>query len=129
MDKLNYFNKRKIFKNILSALAAILIYFLLSVLFFNSLTKIPKEKFNEMVWKENISERYKMIDDLRESEYLIGKSKNKINYVFGKPERILEEGKVFEYKLVGQSWADFKTIKLKIHFKNDSVTKFEYFPR
>lgn len=128
LNQLKYFKKRKIIKNILSALSAILIYFLFSVLFFNSLTKIPEEKFDETVWKENVSERHKMIDDLLESEYLIGKSKSKINDVFGKPKRVLEKGQIFEYELVGKSWADFKVINLKLYFKNNSVNKFEYFP-
>ncbi|PWH83660.1 hypothetical protein DIS18_03645 [Algibacter marinivivus] len=127
LNKLNYFKEKKGFKNIISVLSAILIYSFISVLFFNNLTKIPKEKFDEIVWKENITERHKMIDDLLESEYLIGKSKNKINDVFGEPEMVLEDGKIFQYKLVGRSWADFNLIDLKLYFENDIVKKFEYF--
>lgn len=91
------------------------------------MTKIPKEKFDEIVWKENITERYKMIDDLLESDYLIGKSKKKIKDVFGEPEIVSEEGRVFQYKLVGRSWADFNLIDLKLYFVNDTVKKFDYF--
>ena len=127
LSKLSYFKERKVVNNIVSILSAIIIYFFCSTIFFNSLTEISEKKFDEIIWNENINERHKMINDLLKSDYLVGKSRSRINRVFGKPERILEEGSVYEYKMVGRSWADFKIIDLKLYFENNTVKKFEYF--
>ena len=67
-----------------------------------------------------------MIDDLVQSDYLIGKDKDFLKNLFGKPLRIDTENKVIEYELIGRKWSDFRIIKLKLYIKNDIVHRFEY---
>ena len=65
--------------------------------------KIPKEKFYKIVWKESVSETHKMIDDLLQSDYLIGKEKETIESIFGKPLKIDTEYNTIKYELIGSS--------------------------
>ena len=123
---ISYFQERKKAKYFFSGLTAIFFYALFSLVFFNFLTKIPQEKFNEVLWKENVSERHKMIDDLLESDYLIGKQKDTIESIFGKPLKIDTEKSTMEYELISRSWADFNVIIIKLYLQNDIITRFEY---
>ena len=65
-----------------------------------------------------------MIDDLINSNYLIGKNKSKIEDIFGKPKKIIKTQDIWNYQLVGRTWADFKIINLKLYFKNDTIVEF-----
>lgn len=123
--KIHYL-KNKVLINILSAISAIILYYVIFMLFFLFITRTPKINFDEIVWKNNINERHKMIDDLIQSDYLIGKNIDSIEYVFGKPLKIDNEKKIIEYELIGRTWSDFRIIKLKLFLKNDLVSKFEY---
>ena len=124
-NRISYF-KNKI-KNLAIILATLIIYFLVIKLILNSLTSIPKERFNETTWKSNINERHKMIDDLIESKYIINKDKNKIIEVFGEPKDKIIEENVWVYELVGRSWSDFKITTLKIHFNDSTAYKTSHF--
>lgn len=106
-------------------LLALIIYFLFSSLYFNYLTITPKEKFDELIWSKSVTERHKMIDDLLSSNYLIGKSKNKIKEIFGKPSKSFEKENTWNYELVKRNWSDFETVYLKIYFENNAVSKFD----
>lgn len=125
-EKIKYFKEKKLLKNISAIITSIIFYFLISTLFFSIRTRTPKINFDEIVWKNNINERHKMIDDLIQSDYLIGKNIDSIEYVFGKPLKIDIEKNIIEYELIGRTWSDFKIIKLKLFLKNDLVSKFEY---
>lgn len=85
----------------------------------------PKKEFNEFIWKENISERHKMIEDLLSSNYLIGKSKSKVNEVFGRPKNDLKN-EIWQYELIGHTWSDFILYDLKLYFEDHTVVKFDY---
>lgn len=98
-----------------------LIYFLLSNLFFSYLVKTPEIKFNETGWNENTNNRYKMIDDLVDSKYLIGKEKGEIKSIFGEPNEVNIHDDFWVYKLVGQTWADFNTIELMLYFEENVI--------
>ena len=126
LNKINYFKKRKITKNIVSGLSTMVIYFTLNILFFHSITKLPKQKFNETLWKNDISQRHQMIEDLLKSKYLIGKNKDTINDLFGKPKNRIEEKNIYIYELIDRTWSDFKIIELKLYFENNIVIKFDY---
>lgn len=126
IKKVNYFKERKIGANIVSVLLSLFLYSILSILLILYITKIPQRKFDKSIWKNNVSERYKMIDDLVQSNYLIGKEKDTIENIFGKPLKIDSEKKIIEYELISRTWADFRIIKLKLYIENDLVAKFEY---
>tara|TARA_B110000090_G_C13343816_1_gene432146 strand:+ start:624 stop:1106 length:483 start_codon:yes stop_codon:yes gene_type:complete len=125
LNRINYFQKRKFTNSIVSGLIAVILYFTLNILFFNSITKVSKQRFNETLWKKEISQRHQMIEDLLKSKYLIGKSKDTINNLFGKPKKRIEEKNIYIYELIDRTWSDFKIVELKIYFENNIVIKFE----
>ncbi|OBX26440.1 hypothetical protein LX77_01380 [Gelidibacter algens] len=125
LSKLVYFRNRKKTKNIISILLAVTIYFYFSSLFFYNISLQTEEKFDEIVWINDINDRHKMIDDLLKSNYLIDKSRRKINDVFGKPKKTIQDD-IWVYELIDRTWADFELIELKIYFKDDTVRKFDY---
>jgi len=129
LNKTNYFKGRRLVRNVFSCFIALVLYFSCSILFFNNLTKTPKDsKFNESIWKDNISERHKMINDLLASDYLIGKTENKIKEVFGEPKKILgSDNNILVYDLIDRSWSEFKIIELKLYFKNNTLIKYEHY--
>ncbi|WP_213520789.1 hypothetical protein [Nonlabens sp.] len=126
IKKVSYFKERKIGANIVSAILSIFLYLILSVSLLFHITKIPQRKFDKSIWKNNVSERYKMIDDLVQSNYLIGKEKDTVESVFGKPLKIDSEKEIIEYELIGRSWGDFRIIKLRLHMEDNLVKKIEY---
>ncbi|WP_418637564.1 hypothetical protein [Winogradskyella sp.] len=126
LKKTTYFRDRKKTRNIVTVVLALFLYYLFSLLFFNYLTEIPKVKFNENTWKDNISERHKMIDDLIHSDYLIGKTKEEIESVFGLPKKNDNQNDIIKYELIGRTWGDFQIVNLKIFFEDNIVTSFEY---
>ncbi len=122
-NKTGLFKKKNHYKTLSITITTLIIYILTIKLIFSSLSNIPKEKFDEIKWKSSVNERYKMIDDLIESKYIIGKNKEEIIGVFDSPkEKIIEEEEnVWIYELIGRSWADFRITTLKIHFKDSIV--------
>jgi hypothetical protein len=124
--KVKYFKERKTATNLTSALLSLSLYSMLSIFLTLYLTRVPQRKFDKTTWINNVNDRYKMIDDLVQSDYLIGKDKDFLKNLFGKPLRIDTENKVIEYELIGRKWSDFRIIKLKLYIKNDIVHRFEY---
>lgn len=123
--KTGLLQNKKYYKIISVLLTTLAIYLLIVKIVFSMLIDIPKEKFDEFKWKSNVSERYKMIDDLMESKYIINKDSEKIIEVFGEPkEKIIEEeNNIWTYELIERSWADFKITTLKIYFKDGVAYK------
>ena len=69
-----------------------------------------------------------MINDLLASDYLIGKTENKIKEVFGEPKKILgSDNNILVYDLIDRSWSEFKIIELKLYFKNNTLIKYEHY--
>tara|TARA_B110000967_G_scaffold121007_1_gene123648 strand:+ start:3989 stop:4456 length:468 start_codon:yes stop_codon:yes gene_type:complete len=126
IKKTKYFKERKKATNIVSVLLSFTLYFILSISLMLYITKIPQRKFDKSIWINKISERHKMIDDLIQSDYLIGKEKDSLEIIFGKPLKSDAENKIIEYELIGRTWADFRIVKLKLFLKNDLVSRFEY---
>lgn len=124
--KIKYFKEKKLLKNILAVISSIVLYFLISTILFSIITRTPKSNFDEVVWKNNINERHKMIDDLLQSNYFIGKNKDNIESIFGEPLNIDIENKIIEYELIGRTWSEFRIIKLKLYLENDIVYKSEF---
>ena len=67
-----------------------------------------------------------MIDDLIHSDYLIGKTKEEIESVFGLPKKNDNQNDIIKYELIGRTWGDFQIVNLKIFFEDNIVTSFEY---
>ncbi len=124
--KLNYFREKKTATNIVSVLFSLTLYSILSITLVFYITKVTQIKFDKSTWINKISERHKMIDDLIQSDYLIGKEKDSLENILGKPLKIDIENNIVEYELIGRTWADFRILKLKLHLKNDLVSKVEY---
>ena len=124
--KINYFKERRITANITSVILSLTIYLVLSISLTLYITKTPQIKFDKSVWVNNIGERHKMVDDLIQSDYLIGKEIDSLMMIFGKPLKSDIKKKIIEYELIERSWADFKVVKLKLYLENDVVTRFEY---
>lgn len=124
--KIKYFKEKKLLKNISAIISSIILYFLISTLFFSIITRTSKISFDKVVWKNDINERYKMVDDLIQSDYFIGKNRDSLEYIFGKPLKDNIENKIIEYELIGRTWSDFRIIKLKLYLQNDIVSKFEF---
>jgi hypothetical protein len=127
MNKLlknHHFFKRKKIRLTTVILASLLLYVILSNLFFKEITSEPHKKFDKKIWIKNKEKRYKMIDDLIESKYLINRSKNEVDEILGKPENRLNND-IYTYKLIDRTWSDFKIVKLTLYYKNDTVQMFK----
>ena len=81
-------------------------------------------KFSEEEWKHAIGERYKIVDDLIDSNILTRKSKQEVLWILGEPDLNENSGNKFIYEL-GRPPAFFeeKDEKLHIIFENHKVKK------
>jgi hypothetical protein len=86
------FIKKGISKNIVTIVSSVLltplVYSLFAAIFLSFLfyEYHPELKFNSIEWSENKNDRHHMRKDLIESELLIGKTKNEVIEILGKPE-------------------------------------------
>ncbi|WAC01883.1 hypothetical protein N7U66_18800 [Lacinutrix neustonica] len=124
LGKFRLFKEKRPLKIVTSIILSIFIYFLISTVYLSFLTKQPEVEFNEKIWIEKPEERYKMIDDLLDSDYLRGKQKNNIKDVFGEPKIKKEEN--WTYELIGRTWGDFKVFELNLQFENNIVNHFSF---
>ena len=125
LKKFKYFEERKAITNVVSVIISVIIYSLLIQYLILIVTNIPQKKFDKTKWINNPTERYKMVNNLVESDYLIGKNKDTIISIFGKPIKQNHQTNTMSYEFIGQTWADFKIIKLELYIKNDTVSKTE----
>ena len=121
---IKFFKEKTITVNIISVLISFFLYASLSISLIFYLTSTPKRKFDKSVWENNIGERYKMIDDLLDSKYFIGKKREQINKIFGTPKN--SETEKIEYEIIGRTWSEFKIYKIELLLENDVVTSFNY---
>ena len=124
--RIKSFKTNKLKRLFLSIFLSVFSYIIISFFFIKSLTSIPQEPFNESTWKNNVRERHKMIDDLLDSDYLIGKNKAKIIDIFGNPKEYDSVQNIMFYELYKRSWADIYIVDLKLFLENNSVVKFEF---
>ena len=82
-----------------------------------------EERFDKDQWRQNPSQRYKMIDDLIESQLLIGKTKDEVVLVLGQPNlKTSERNNAFAYSIGDQpSFFDSQPEHLLVIFINNKV--------
>ncbi|MBC2844307.1 hypothetical protein [Winogradskyella flava] len=99
------------------------LFFFLAFIVSMSLIWLFEERFSTEQWLENPAQRYKMVDDLIESQILIGKTKDEVAGVLGQPNlRSPEERDAFAYS-IGEhpSFFESKREMLVITFVNQKV--------
>ncbi|TXE15957.1 hypothetical protein ES692_14470 [Psychroserpens burtonensis] len=126
LNKLSFFKSRKKLLYVLSGLIGLFSFIIYALCFSYYITKIPKENFSETTWMNEISERHKMIDDLLESDYFIGKNIDEIQKVFGKPKEVNSNKSILIYELIGHTALDFKITTLKLHVRDSIVKSFDF---
>jgi len=99
-----------------------LIFFLAFVISMSLIFQF-EERFTIENWKSNYTTRYKMVDDLIESQFLIGKPKSEVFEILGQPDSQSNAKKdAFIYD-IGDPPSFFSSQKeyLLIIFKNEQV--------
>lgn len=101
----------------------ILLVFFLAVFISLSLIWVFEERFDKEQWSANLTQRYKMVDNLMESQVLIGKSKDDVILMLGYPNLSSDnENQVFAYSLgVPPSFFNSKREKLLVIFREEIV--------
>lgn len=61
------------------------LFFLIAFVISSSLIWYFEERFNEDQWASNPSQRYKMVDDLIESQILLNLTKTEVKVILGEP--------------------------------------------
>ena len=134
------FIKKGISKKIVTIVSSVLltpiVYSLFATIFLSVLfyEYHPELKFNSIEWNENKNDRHHMRKDLIESKLLIGKTKNEVIAILGKPENNfkieMDTLKNWNYSMGseghGMGW---KFHNLDLYFKNgkiDSIKKTEF---
>ena len=126
LSRLKYFKHRAGLQYVTAFLATIIILCVCAIIYSSILTRKESEKFDEVVWIDQPENRHKMIDDLLESDYLIGKKREQIKNLFGEPLSINKENNKLQYELIGQNWAEFEIFRVSLYFENDRVSHFTY---
>jgi hypothetical protein len=101
----------------------IVLVFFLAFVIGMSLIWMFEERFSTEKWKAEPTRRYKMVDDLIESQILLGKSKEKVVLMLGYPNlRSDDQIDVFAYSLgVPPSFFKTKREKLLVIFNKEIV--------
>lgn len=101
------------------------LFFFIAFVLSTSLIWLFEERFNQDQWRSQHSTRYKMVDDIIESKLLLGKTKDEVIFLLGKPNsRISEEKDFFLYR-IGNEPSFFKSKKeqLLVLFEDEKVLK------
>ncbi|EDP71124.1 hypothetical protein FBALC1_01532 [Flavobacteriales bacterium ALC-1] len=101
------------------------LFFFVAFVLSSSLIWLFEERFNKQQWRSQPTTRYKMVDDLIESQLLIDKTENEVIVLLGKPNSSSTiEKDVFAYGLGEQpSFFKSKQEQLIIIFVNQKVVK------
>jgi hypothetical protein len=85
MKRLNIGNikNRKYIAIIPTLILSPIIYFGLVMIWIFSISYYPTDDFNQNEWNTNVEERYKMSEDIIESEMLIGKTRDEVIQILG----------------------------------------------
>jgi hypothetical protein len=76
-------SNRKFLALIPSLILSPILYFGLIIIWIFSMSYYPTNDFNKNEWNSNIEERYKMSEDIIESEILIGKTRDEVIELLG----------------------------------------------
>jgi hypothetical protein len=107
----------------LKGIGRIGLFFLVAAVLAFALINFLEEPFDAQKWKSEPLQRYEMVDDLIESQFLIGKPKNEVFEILGQPDSQSNSSKdTFIYN-IGDPPSFFSSQKeyLLIVFKNEHV--------
>ena len=99
------------------------LFFFVAFVISMSLIWLFEERFDKNRWKTEPSKRYVMVDDVIESQLLIGKTKDEVILLLGQPNSSASlEKDLFLYR-IGQppSFFDSKEVQLLIVFDKNLV--------
>lgn len=101
------------------------LFFFLAFAISSSLIYLFEERFDKNTWRTEPRTRYKMVDDIIEEKLFVGKTKQEIIALLGKPyDTKLSENEYFIYKVgTPPSFFNAKDEFLLIVFKNQEVIK------
>jgi len=101
----------------------LILFFFLAFAVSLSLIWLFEERFDDNEWKANPAQRYKMADDLIESQVLLRKSKSEVRTLLGEPTSSSNvEKDIFIYDIGDPpSFFDSRKEHLLIIFVNQSV--------
>ena len=99
------------------------LFFFVAFIISSSLIWLFEERFNKEQWRSNPQQRYKMVDDLIDSQLLINKSKDEVVLLLGEPySSSAIEKDIFIYRIGKQpSFFESKKEHLLIIFENQKV--------
>lgn len=99
------------------------LFFFIAFVISSSLIWLFEERFNEDQWAINPSQRYKMVDDLIESQILIKRSKAEVKDILGEPSSQSNHDKdIFVYNIGKQpSFFENRREHLLIIFEQQKV--------
>jgi len=99
------------------------LFFFVAFILSTSLIWLFEKRFDEAQWKSNRTQRYKMVDNLIESQILIGKTKDEVILLLGQPNYSANTQKdVLAYRLGDQpSFFESRREYLLIIFINQKV--------
>ncbi|WP_296386890.1 hypothetical protein [Winogradskyella sp.] len=101
------------------------LFFFVAFVLSSSLLWLFEERFNKEQWRSQPATRYKMVDDIIESQLLIDKTKDEVIVILGKPNSTsTTEKDVFAYRL-GEQPSFFKSGReqLLVIFVNQKVNE------
>lgn len=101
------------------------LFFFLAFVLSSTLIWLFEERFNKEQWRGRPTLRYKIVDDLIESQILIDKSKDQVIMLLGEPNISSSTSQdIFLYKIGKQpSFFENERELLLIMFKNKKVIK------
>lgn len=101
------------------------LFFFVAFIISMSLIWLFEERFDKERWRSEPATRYKMVDDVIESQLLMGKTKDEVIVLLGKPNSSSTiEKDLFLYRLGQQpSFFEAKREQLLIVFENQKVIK------
>lgn len=100
-------------------------FFFVAFIISMSLIWLFEERFDKERWRSEPSTRYKMVNDIIDNQQIIGKTKDEVIVLLGKPNSsISKEKDLFFYRLGQQpSFFEAKRAQLLIVFKHQEVAE------
>ncbi len=107
----------------LKRLDKIIIFFVLAFFISLSLIQLFEKRFDETQWAADPLHRYKMIDNLIESQFIMDKTKQEVLQILGEPtSRSISQEEFFIYDIGDPpSFFDSRKEHLMIIFENEKV--------
>ncbi|WP_111682353.1 hypothetical protein [Winogradskyella tangerina] len=109
----------------LKRLDKFILFFILAFVISFSLIQLFETRFDESLWKDNPRKRYKMVDDLIESQLLMNKTKSEVRAILGIPQFSSTEPQDILIYGIGEppSFVDSKREHLLLIFEDQRVIK------